>query len=313
MAVPSLPPFSTLLKSRDVEDPVNLWLHRPLAYGFVALIFRTPVTPNQVTLLALLVGLSAAACWIEGSRAAMLLGGVLLWTSAILDGADGILARAKQSFSDLGRALDGTADMVVAGATVGAAGYHLAVTPTNPWVLYLLPLAIASAVMHIDLYDFYKESYMTMTNPAWNGEPERVAHVAAMRARLDAEGASWVQRVAASSMLSFVTGQKHLVQLTNPWGVRDHLRFRVDAGSADAYRRFNRGPMRLWAAISLSPHSYTMAICGMFDRLDIYLWIRLVLANVLFVVVLLWQRSASRRALQDLEQRGLAPVPALQP
>ena len=56
-----LPPFSSVLKSREVEDPVNLWLHRPLAYGFVAATFRTPITPNMITVLAVVVGMTAGA------------------------------------------------------------------------------------------------------------------------------------------------------------------------------------------------------------------------------------------------------------
>ena len=108
-----LPPFETVLKSREVEDPVNLWVHRPLAYAIVALIYRTPITPNQITFLALLVGAFAGALFLVGTKTAMLLGGICLWSSAILDGADGILARAKRLFSDVGRAIDGPADGVV--------------------------------------------------------------------------------------------------------------------------------------------------------------------------------------------------------
>ena len=50
-----------MLKSREVEDPVNLWVHRPLAYLFVAAIYRTSITPNQITFLALTVGTVAKA------------------------------------------------------------------------------------------------------------------------------------------------------------------------------------------------------------------------------------------------------------
>src|SRR6187431_449670 len=92
---PGLPPFGQVLKSREVEDPVNLWVHRPLAYAFCRLVYRTSITPNQVTLIAIVLGLLAAACWFEGSPWAMVWGGALLWSSAIMDGADGILARAK--------------------------------------------------------------------------------------------------------------------------------------------------------------------------------------------------------------------------
>ena len=91
-----LPPFDSLLKSRDVEDPVNLWVHRPLAYAIVAGIYRTSVTPNQMTLAATLVGLAAGACWFIGTSELVVAGGALLWASSILDGADGILARAKR-------------------------------------------------------------------------------------------------------------------------------------------------------------------------------------------------------------------------
>jgi hypothetical protein len=58
--------------------------------------------------------------------------------------------------------------------------------------------------------------------------------------------------------------------------------------------------MRLWAAISLAPHSYLMAISGMFDRIDLYLWGRLVVANAVLVLVVLWQRRATRRTHADV-------------
>src|SRR5687767_10616973 len=104
VAPPALPPFQAVLKSREVEDPVNLWVHRPLAYAFVSAVYRTSITPNQVTFMAMAVGVLAASCWVYGSPAALVAGGVLLWLSAILDGADGILARAKRMSSPAGRA-----------------------------------------------------------------------------------------------------------------------------------------------------------------------------------------------------------------
>ena len=311
MSAPKLPAFESLLKSRDVEDPVNLWVHRPLAYGFVALIYRSAVTPNQITLLAMLVGITAGACFIDGSRTAMLWGGALLWASAILDGADGILARAQRSFSELGRALDGTADAVVATATVLPAGYHLWVTQHDAGVLVLLLVAIVSAVLHIELYDYYKESYLHMTDPHWDGHPERIADAEARLARAKSEHLGLAARIASSMYVGLVTAQTRLVALTNPWGSREQLDFEVSDESVDIYRRNNRGPMKLWAIISLAPHSYMMAILAMLDQLEIYLWLRLLLANAIFAVVMLWQRRASRRTREQLSARGLSPVPAL--
>jgi phosphatidylglycerophosphate synthase len=310
MTTPKLPPFESLLKSRDVEDPVNLWVHRPLAYGLVAAIYRTPVTPNQITLLAILTGVTAGACFVVGTRELMVWGGALLWLSAILDGADGILARAKNLFTPLGRAIDGTGDAIVAVATVLPAGYHLWITQHDPSLFVLLPVAIVSAVLHIELYDYYKESYMQMTNRQWSGKPERVADAEARLARAQRDRSSFVELIASHAYVGLVTGQAKLVARVDPAGSRDPFDFKVSDESVAIYRKHNQGPMKIWALISLAPHSYTMAILAMLDRLDLYLWLRLTLGNALFALVLLWQRRASRSTRAELAGHGLAPEPA---
>lgn len=297
-----------MLKSREVEDPVNLWVNRPLAYGFVALVYRSSLTPNQITALSVCVGFLAAGCFVLGTPVLMLGGGVLLWLSAILDGADGILARARQSFSPLGRVLDGTADLLIGLVTVLAAVFHMWSQQRDPQLLILAPIAIGSAVLHIYLYDFYKESYLQMTDPRWNGQPERLSEVRAQLARVKAEGAGLVAVIACKLYVDLIVAQTWLVARTNPWGSREHLVFKVSEGSAKLYRQGHRGPMQVWALISLAPHSYLMAMCAMFDRLDIYLWLRLIVANGIFLVLLIWQRRRSQRTRVELEILGLQPV-----
>jgi len=310
MTPPKLPPFESVLKSREVEDPVNLWLHRPLAYGFVAAVYRTSLTPNQVTLLALFTGIAAAVCFVLGSPALMLWGGALLWTSAILDGADGILARAKNSFSELGRALDGTADALVGVVTVAGATYHLWAKHGDGMLMLALVAAFASAVLHIYLYDFYKDSFMQMTNPQWDGIPLRRAEARARLAKYKAERAGLPVLLASQLYVDLVTAQTAIVARTDPHGAREHLTFEVNEQSAQIYRRNNRGLVKLWALISLAPHSYTMSICAMLDRLDVYLWIRLLLCNALFAIALLLQRRASRKTREEWAEIGMTPVPA---
>jgi len=305
-----LPPFETVLKSRAVEDPVNLWVHRPLAYAFVALVFRTPITPNQITLLALLVGCIASACWFVGTPEMMFWGGVLLWSSAILDGADGILARAKQMFSDLGRALDGAADMIVAAVSLAAAFTHLWVKHHDIVHVWLAPIAIATSVVHVELYDYYKESFMKMTNPEWDGRPERIADAQARLDSVRSNRGGVAAFIASHLYVGLVTAQTNVVALLDPAGSREHLRYTVNERTVEAHRSNNARVMKLWSFVSLAPHSYLISICGMFDRIDLYLWIRVFGANALFVVIILMQRVASRRTLAALEALGATPCAA---
>ncbi|MEO7095444.1 MAG: CDP-alcohol phosphatidyltransferase family protein, partial [Polyangiales bacterium] len=86
-----------VIKCRDVEDPVNLHVHRPLQLLLLRPLVATAITPNQVTFLSLAAGLGSAALVVHGGGGALLAGAVLLFTSAILDGVDGMLARHKKA------------------------------------------------------------------------------------------------------------------------------------------------------------------------------------------------------------------------
>ncbi len=85
---------------------INRYLNRPLASLLVRALFRTRVTPNQVTWAGFLIGLAGAALFLTGTRGGFLAGGLLAQLSSIVDCADGMLARARRQESEYGAALD---------------------------------------------------------------------------------------------------------------------------------------------------------------------------------------------------------------
>lgn len=294
-----LPPLSALTKSREVEDPVNVWVHRPLAYAFVWAVFRTPITANMVTFTSLVVGVTAGAMFLVGTPAAMVAGGLMLWSSAILDGADGILARAKGQQSQFGRALDGSADMLVAGSTVGAAIIHMWLQNHDPVQVVVAVVATGLTLVHLWLYDFYKESYLRATRLDRGGEGEDSAQVATRVAEAYRQGpviGFCVEKV----LVPYLQMQERIVGRTNPLA-RSHARdLPRNQATADTYRRHNYGPMRVWTMISLAPHCYLFSLFAAADRIDLYLWLRLVVMNILFVVALAWQKRATAWTLAEL-------------
>jgi len=294
-----LPPFSSVVKPNDVEDPVNRYLHRTLAYLFVGSIFRTPITPNMITLSAVVMGFAAGCAFIWGTPAAMFVGGAALWAAAILDGADGILARAKNLHSEFGRALDGAADALVAVFTVFPAFYHIWVTYHNPYHLALMVPAVGLTVVHLAVYDFYKESYLRGTRPGQDSEGHDADKIAETIETARSKGP--ITRMAIKYFLvPHLMRQKAFVNWLNPDAWRLSQQLRSDDQTAEIYRKENVWPMRLWALVSLAPHSYLMAICAMLNRLDVYLFIRVFVMNGIFLVAVIWQRRATRRTIEEL-------------
>jgi phosphatidylglycerophosphate synthase len=298
-----LPAFSSVVKSNDVEDPVNRYLHRTLAYLFVRSIYGTRITPNMITLSTVVIGFIAGCAFIWGTPAAMFAGGACLWAAAILDGADGILARAKNLQSEFGRALDGSADALVAVFTVFPAFYHIWVTSYNPYYLALMVPALGFTVMHLATYDFYKESYLRGTRPGQGGEGRDADEISETVEAARDKGP--IIRMAIKYVLvPHLMRQKALVNWLNPDAWRLSQLLQSDEQTAEIYRKANVWPMRLWALVSLAPHSYLMAICAMFNRLDVYLFIRVFVMNGIFLLAIVWQRHATRRTIEELAGVG---------
>ena len=103
---------------------INKALNRPAASLIVRALFRTRVTPNQVTIAAFLIGLGGAGSFALATREAFIAGGVLAELSSIVDCADGMLARARGTSNGFGAYLDLLLDRIneyflIVGAVLG--------------------------------------------------------------------------------------------------------------------------------------------------------------------------------------------------
>ena len=49
--------YKNSLKAIEIEEILDLVFYRPLAFFFVKLIYKTNITPNQLTLAAMFIGL----------------------------------------------------------------------------------------------------------------------------------------------------------------------------------------------------------------------------------------------------------------
>lgn len=93
-------------KSNDINW-FTAHVARPPAAIVVYLAQRTPITPNQITFLSVVVAAAACALWIAVPGYAALVAGALIFElSFVLDCADGQLARLRKQASPVGHLLD---------------------------------------------------------------------------------------------------------------------------------------------------------------------------------------------------------------
>ncbi|HEX4347878.1 MAG TPA: CDP-alcohol phosphatidyltransferase family protein [Vicinamibacterales bacterium] len=148
--------------SRDVEELADAYIHRPLARPLVRLLTDTAITPDHVTGLSGAIGFAGAVAIALGARAPVffIAAAALGLGSAVLDCADGQLARARGHSSPHGAALDGYMDSLVGVTTVAAATVAAAhVYRGNIWLLGFG--ALCSWFVQCFLFDAMKERYLS--------------------------------------------------------------------------------------------------------------------------------------------------------
>jgi hypothetical protein len=156
--------YKKSLKNIIIEEPVNLLFYRPVGFILAKLLIHTPVTPNGVTILSMLFGITAGMFYSAGRAVPTLIAGILFLTANLLDCTDGQLARLKGVSSKLGRILDGLSDYVTnitifICIAIGYSGkfYTLPVW----WGLVLL--AGISNILQSFLTDIYRSRFITWT------------------------------------------------------------------------------------------------------------------------------------------------------
>ncbi len=81
--------------------------------GFISgLLIKTPVTPNQVTIVSLILGIISGVLFSFGGHAYTIDAGILYFLSTVFDQCDGEVARLKQMETEFGRKLDIIVDAI---------------------------------------------------------------------------------------------------------------------------------------------------------------------------------------------------------
>ncbi|MBI5502307.1 MAG: CDP-alcohol phosphatidyltransferase family protein [Deltaproteobacteria bacterium] len=116
--------LNVLQKPLDGFFTRRFW--RPLARPFTRLFLRLPLSPNQISILAMLGGVAGCIIGAGPTYWDHLLGMAILFVSAVGDNIDGEVARLRLQTSKLGAFLDEIGDDTARVATLLAVGWHVA-------------------------------------------------------------------------------------------------------------------------------------------------------------------------------------------
>jgi phosphatidylglycerophosphate synthase len=148
------------LKAIEIENFLDRYFYRPIAFRIALILRHTPVTPNMITIFSILVGIAAGYHFYSDKVIINLIGVLLLVFANILDCVDGQLARLTGIKSKIGRMLDGFAGDLWFFSVYFFISLRLI---HQGWPIYIFVIAVFSGLSHsrqAAVADYFKNLHL---------------------------------------------------------------------------------------------------------------------------------------------------------
>ncbi|MFI5252406.1 MAG: CDP-alcohol phosphatidyltransferase family protein [Bacteroidota bacterium] len=275
------------LKMPEAEEVFDLIFFRPVAYGFVKLIYRLPITPNQISFCSMVCALVAAHEFSIGTPTAFLWAACWYAIANVFDCSDGQLARLQNSGTMFGRIVDGIADYISTIAIFGGIGFGLQLIGHPAWLLVIA--AGLSSGLHAMFFDHYQGEFISTVRGEINFLKRELAEFSLERERANNRG----HRVQGFIILLYI----HYLEAQKRLSTKRHNHL-IDS---ETYRSMNALPIRLWSFLGPTTNRTLLILCAVFNRIDIYLWVICCAGNLWLIIMYVMQRNIhAKLALQTL-------------
>ncbi|MDA3861180.1 MAG: CDP-alcohol phosphatidyltransferase family protein [Melioribacteraceae bacterium] len=280
--------YKSSLKLVEVEELLDLIFYRPLAFLFVKAVYKTNLTPNQITSIALIVGMIGGGFYFFNTHYAISIGAVLLITYDVLDCSDGMIARLKKNGTFFGRILDGIADYFVTVTVYLGIGFGFASNSDDPlfyWVLLIL--AGASNIIHAVTLDFYRNKFMDY---AFNRDAtlgENLKEFEAEWAKLKISKGKYFQKFVVWIYLKYSSAQLKASAGKDSSNIIKYER--------DDYLKKNKRILHLWTYLGPTTELTLIIVASFFNRLDLFMWTMVTVGNVYALILFIVQIQINKK------------------
>ena len=282
--------FKKSLKHVIFDESLTLYILRPIAFIFVKLIYKTSITPNQVSLMTIITGLISGFIFSKGTATCFIIAGGLHFFCMVLDCVDGMIARLKKNGTAVGRIIDGFADYSVGvavfigyGIGLSNAGYQLPFSLSiSHWTL--LAISAVSWIFHSMIVDYYRVEFMAHGLGKMKSTWEEKKHFTEELEKIKHGKGKLFEKI----LIALFLGYSHL------------QRFQLDKKEVfdrRTYYKKNKTLIHLWFWIGPTAQAFVMIVSAILFRPIIFFFYIIVLANIWMIVLWIIQAKVNKKIL----------------
>lgn len=277
--------YDRSVKSDVSDELINVYMIRPLAGLLVRLLYNTSITPNQLTVSAIMAGCIASVLYLVSSPMAVILAGLFLTMKDVLDSADGQLARAKQMNSRAGRFLDSIGDFSVNVMVFGAIGYTLTRASGNIGAAILALLGLVGITLRVTYHVYYQTSFLHLQQLYTTN---RITEDIRIQDLHNDSSTRALQKV----FQAIYGWQDRMVLRIDGW-----CRANTTISETDWFA--DRIGLRLSGLIGLGTDLFLLTVCSLTNQLTLYLYSNIFIMNGIALASIWYRRTMLKRGLSE--------------
>ncbi|MCB0727526.1 MAG: CDP-alcohol phosphatidyltransferase family protein [Ignavibacteriae bacterium] len=280
--------FKQSLKTVDSEEILDLVIFRPISFVLVKLIYNTNITPNQISIVALMFGILTGILYGQGTHFYFMLGAASFFICNTLDCMDGQLARLKKNGTKIGRVIDGFIDYITSISVflgLGVAMTILTGDATYSWIITIIA-GISKALQNM-FFDNYRNLYLEHVYGKASGLDEEIKEYSEEKERLKSVSGHHIEKMLISLYLAYSKLQKNSTK---------HTELNV---TPEEYKSQNKFLLRLWSWLGSTTHMVGLIFFSIINRIDLYLIFVVTWGNLMFVILWLWQKRVTNSVMLE--------------
>ena len=274
----------------EKEEPLDFIIFRPLASLLVSFLKKTPILPNHITIMAMILGSVAGLFFFLNTITSIITGIILIFIAIVLDCSDGQLARAKNIHSYFGRILDGFSDSVV----IFFIYLFICLFYTINGDYFIWIWGIIGAISHsvqCNMYDFYKNQYKDYV---FNGIADKHDELKDLNDNLKKlSKKQFFKKFLLIIFINYIKSQNFYVK--PDINLRTKLDEKLNDDFREKYRKYNIVLFQIWGLQGPTSHLVYIMLFAFFYELKYFLIFESSILNILLAILWIIQYMITRK------------------
>ncbi len=292
--------IESTFKSHDTEEFLDIIFYRRLGYVFALASKRLGISPNGVTIISILFGVTAGHLFFYQNLTVNIIGMCFLVFAETLDSTDGQLARMTNFKSRFGRILDGLGGNLMFLSIYIHICARFVVNGGTPWIFLFAVITGLSHSLQCAIADYNRNLYLFIIFDKNKSELDKLNDLFPIYNKLSWKN-NFVKKLLMRVYINYTKEQEIFSKETKSlfYYVQNNFINGIPENLKEKYKNLNKPLLKYHNILTTNTRMMVLFIAIIINKPEYYFLFELIILNALLVYVILKQEKNNKNLLES--------------